>query len=636
MPRPGRLGQLVDELKRRKVFRAAALYLAAAFILLQVADLVFQAEFMPAWGYSAIVLLAGLGLPVALVLAWAFDWTPEGVRRSEGTATQARTDQGTIRLARLILVLVVVAATGAAGLVAWDGLVRPAREEGTVAAVPASSLDPLRIAVLYLENRTRQDSLDYLARGLTEGLIHELGRVDSLTVASRNAVETVLTGRMSVDALMTQLGAGTYVDGTLSRAGNELRVNLQLVDARTGYQLSTHSLARPVGEALALRDTLVTELSEAVRRRLGVEVRARSLRAAGVSEASWTQLQRAERIVDDASALWDRGRDALETALDRADSLLARAETGSPGWVEPILARGWLEHTRARFVSEIPGQLAAPPVRRGLDHAERALATGPGDRPAALELRGTLRSGLALRLEPGAEQDRMLRRAEEDLAAAVEARPGLARAWWELSEVLRRRGDFDRSLEAAERALREDAFLEEAHRVYRQLFYTAFEQEQHARAAHWCAEGHRRFPGRPDLILCRVLVLATVDTIPPDPAAVAATADTLVRAVSPADSAAWRSYATMQQAKVYARAGMVDSAEALIRRAHGGNTQTWLRYDEAHARLLLDQRDSALALLRADLATQPDRGEYWVRDWWLRDLWTDPRFLEMVEPLDDD
>ncbi|NIU76409.1 MAG: hypothetical protein GWN71_23465, partial [Gammaproteobacteria bacterium] len=265
-----------------------------------------------------------------------------------------------------------------------------------------------------------------------------------------------------------------------------------------------------------------------------------------------------------------------------------------------------------------------------LGHAERALVMRPGNRPAALELRGTLRRALAETMEEADSRVRMLRLARDDLTRAVEAHPHLARAWWNLSEVLRLRGEFDASLRAAERALAEDAFLEDARQVYRQLFYTAFEQEQNERAARWCAEGRRRFPHTADLILCRLLILATVDTIPPDPGAVAAVADTVVRNVAPADSGAWRAYVDMQLAKTFARAGQADSAEAYIGRAHGGAFQAWLGYDEAHTRLLLGQRDSALVLLAGYLEIQPGRAEYWPRDWWLRDLWTDPRFRELL------
>lgn len=633
MNRPGRLHALLEELTRRRVIRTAALYLAGAFLVLQAADLVFQAEFFPGWAYSATVLLAGLGFPIALVLAWAFDWTPEGVRRSdEGIGTRGSTDTGTVRLARMLLAVVVIAVTAGTGLYAWDGLLRPS--SGVVAvgdrASGTSDLDPLRIAVLYLDNRTREDSLDYLAHGLTDGLITALGGVESVSVASRNAVRAVAEGRRTVDALMTELGAGTYVDGTLSRAGDELRVDVQLVDARTGYALSTHTLSRPASAPLALRDTLVVELSEALRRRLGVEVRARTLAAAGVTEHSWILVQRADRILDEVGELWDSGPEAAHAALDRADSLLAEAETGSGQWVVPVLRRGWLEYVRSRYETTTPGDVAATPALRGLGHAERALVMRPGNHAAALELRGTLRSSLATTMEEKAARDRMLRLAREDLTRAVDEHPHLARAWWNLSEVYRLQGEFDLSLRAAERALAEDAFLEDALQIYRQLFYTAFEQEQNDRAARWCAEGRRRFPHRGDMILCQLLILATVDTIAPEPATIAAIADTLVRSVPPGDSGAWRAYADMQLAKTYARAGRTDSAEALIHRAHGGAFQAWLGYDEAHARLLLGQRDSALTLLAGYLEMQPDRAGYWSRDWWLRDLWTDPRFLDLI------
>lgn len=116
----------------------------------------------------------------------------------------------------------------------------------------------------------------------------------------------------------------------------------------------------------------------------------------------------------------------------------------------------------------------------------------------------------------------------------------------------------------------------------------------------------------------------------PDAARARGLADTLVIMSAEQDRAAYRAYADMQLAKVYARAGEPDSARVLIRRAHGDGFQLWLAYDEAHARLLLGEPNRALDLLSQYAERNPQRLSYWPRDWWLRDLWNHPGFERLV------
>jgi len=635
---PSRIRQLVDELKRRRVLRTGGVYLAGAFVVLQVADLVLQAEFFPAWSYDAAVLLTGLGLPVALVLAWAFDITPSGIRRAdaEDGAADVSTAEGRAfrRTVRLALAMVVVAAAGGTGFILWDDVTRAGRpDRGRTAAVADASGDPLRIAVLYLEDESRDRSLDYLARGLSEGLMAALGEVDTLQVVSRNAVRAARDGRVTVDELVDQLGVGTYVEGSLTRASEGIRVSANLVDASTRYTLSTHVVEMPAGDVFEIQDSLVTELSEALRRRLGVEINVRSLAAQGENVESWVLVQRAGRLLDEAPSLWERQPDQVLSALQRADSLLADAEALQPGWADPILQRGWLEWRRSRYAAELPGQGVEAPLRAAESHARRALGEGGG--AAARELRGVVRFDLAGAVEDPAERARLLALARSDLEEAVRENPALARAWWNLSEVLRMEGNVADAQRFAGRALEEDAFMEDAPLVYRQLFQTAFEAEDREGASLWCREGRRRFPSEADPVLCGLLIVATMAPAGPEsPAAALAISDTLVRVVPSADSSAWRMYADMQVAKAFARRGMADSADVYIARAHGGEYQSWLGYDEAHTRILLGQPDSALTLLRGYLEDRPERREYWPTDWWLRDLWDDPRFVGMTSSSD--
>lgn len=628
-----RAGLFFAELKRRRVYRVGALYLGGAFVILQGADLVVNALVVPAWLYPALVLAAIFGFPVALVLAWVFEITPEGIKRTRGPegggATQGLST-GELAL-RAVLAIAVLAVAAYGGRAAWNAQVSARSRVAPTTADPVlhEGLDPLRLAVLYLDDHTPGRELGYLADGLSEELSHDLAQVTALRLISRNAVRAARDGQISVDSLVRALRVGTYVEGSVVRSGEQVRVNVQLVDASTGEQLSAHRLERPLGELLSLRDSLALEISESLRRQLGIEIRRRAERSRARDAEAWTLVQRADRLSEDIPRTWAREPAAVPAALDRADSLLARSERLDAAWIEPTLRRAWLGRTRARYLAEVPGSATEPALRAALAHAERAMSRAPAD-PAVLEARGTLRADLARALGGGAERDSLVAGAETDLRAALRDAPDLARAWWVLSELVRQRGDLVESVQLAERALREDAFLAEAQDVVYQLYQTTFEIEDHARARTWCTEGRRRFPDRPNFILCQLLFIASVDSPPLDIARARRLADTVVLIAPQSDQPAWRAYTDMQLAKVFARAGRPDSAETLIARAHGETFQAWLGYDEAHARLLLGQPGRALELLSGYLERRPDRREYWGRDWWLRDLWDDARFKQML------
>lgn len=517
-------------MRRRHVIRVAWMYAVAAFALLQFADLLVPTLFSERT-YTILVVLTICAFPVALVTAWAFEITPDGIKRDHSLAETSPYSRRYVAVfARLALVLMVVGASAAAGWVVWR------RSESRLGAEPAavsdrsfaSDLDPRRIAVLYFDDHSPARNLGYLADGLTEELIHRLAAIDTLDVISRNGVRPVRDGRVTVDSLVRELGVGTYVEGSVTQSGERLRVRAQLVDAAAGSQLSSHSFDRPLGELFALQDSLADEVAASLRRRLGVEVTAKREREQAGSVEAWTLVRRAKQISSDVRDLWDSDAAAAARGLERADSLLARAEALDPGWTGPILYRGWLAHTRAGYATAQPGLFADEPLRDAVGHADRALALAP-ENAEALELRGTARYELwdATAAE-GPDAERLLELAEADLRAATQRDPSRAQAWWTLSEVLRQRTRFEESRRFAARALEEDAFLENASEIINQLFHTSFELEDHGEARRWCAEGKHRFPNAVNFRICELLIVATADDKEPDIERARGMADTLV------------------------------------------------------------------------------------------------------------
>lgn len=617
-----RFRQLLKEFRRRSVYRVGAMYLAAAFVLLQGASLLLPARLIGDGTYRLLTFAAVLGFPLALALAWAFDITPDGIRRAEGGPPLSRA----LRWTLVVSVVIIIAGAGAA---AWNIVPAGVDDADTGSRLPPSPADPSRIAVLYFDDHSPGRDLGYLADGLTEDLIRDLALSPVLSVASRNSVRQFRGGAVSTDSLRQLLDVGSYIGGSVTRSGDWIRVSAQLIDATSGMHLATHMIERPMRELFSLQDTLVEQVSQAIRQRLGLEVRARQRRSETNSLEAWTLVQRARELDSRMSSIWRDSPEAALATIAHVDSMLLTAARLDPDWHRPALLLGWNERRRAAFTSEIPGTLVQEPLALGLVHAETALRQSMEDRSEALELRGVLRFELS-RLSSEEARDTLRRGAEADLRSATLDNPRLARAWWALSELLRETGRFDEARADAVRALQVDAYLEEAADIIQRLFHTAFEQRNHREARRWCDNGRGRFPTNQNFVICQLLIVATAADVPPDVALARALGDSLEWISAPADQPLYRAYSDMQLAKVFARRGERDSAHAAIARAHGAEFQAWLGYDEAHTRLMLGERVRALDLLDAYLELRPDRREYWPTDWWLETVWEDERFIAMI------
>ncbi|HET7461051.1 MAG TPA: BTAD domain-containing putative transcriptional regulator, partial [Longimicrobium sp.] len=198
-----------------------------------------------------------------------------------GSRAAARRSGPLVVLAGLVL--------AAAGLI--PGLARPRAEPH------AAGYDARRIAVLYFDDDSPAGDLDYLARGLTETLIHELGQVEALEVISRNGVKPYRRSALPFDSMVADLRVGSVVEGSVQRSGDSVRVTVQLVDAATKTQLESRTLKHPMAGVFTLEEAVAREVSSFLRRRLGREVRLRETRAGTRSEAAWRLLWQAREVL---------------------------------------------------------------------------------------------------------------------------------------------------------------------------------------------------------------------------------------------------------------------------------------------------------------------------------------------------
>jgi len=270
---------LFEELKRRNVFKVAFLYVVAAWLTLQVADLLFEALELPASWLRLVLALLILGFPFALIFSWVFEMTPEGLKREKdvdrATSVTAHTGK---KINLLIAVLLVIAI----GVVVIDRLIpeAPAPEE-TVAEEPAATApaDPSAlvaekfapapnrsIAVLPFANMSGDEENEYFADGLSEEILNFLAGVPDLQVTARTSSFQFKGKNMDVREVAEALNAARILEGSVRRSGDRARITAQLIRASDGYHLWSETYDRTLNDTFEVQ----TDIAESVTRALGV------------------------------------------------------------------------------------------------------------------------------------------------------------------------------------------------------------------------------------------------------------------------------------------------------------------------------------------------------------------------------
>lgn len=634
MKLPSRLASFIRELKRRRVLQACVVYATGGFVAVQVATNVFPPLGFEPWTQTLVVVVAIAGFPVVAAVWWAFRITPEGIRRTveldeEAEVVQAR---GTPWVA-LGMVAVVAIASAGIGWAAWGLWLDPGPEARAASEADArseASLLPTKVAVLPFEDGSPDGSLDRVARGLSRDLHHQLGQVDALDLVSDLGTRPYGNSELAVDSLARALNAGSLVTGTVERIGERIRLRVQLVDGHSGTTLMNTEFTRPRDSVLVLRDDLVEAAVRQLRRELGEEDELERTRGSTPHLRAWELYHEAEGTVQEADSLRYSG--AYELAgrfYDRADSLYRAVRRIDDAWLAPRIARGWVAFKRARLGGARIDATDPEPLWVGMEISDRILADRPGN-AAALELRGVLRSWL-YQVEAVDSMEALLRSAEEDLRAAVTEDPDRARAWAELAEVLRAKGQFEEARTAWKKAREADAFLTNEGDVLRLGAHLALELGELETALELAAEGQRRYPRSAAYTQIQLLAY-TMDGAPQ------VSPDSLWDVLREFEE---RMGGDVPMARIWvaaalARFGLADSARSVLDRANAGaeggdQYRAYLAYYETKVWLNLGDTARALSQLR-DVMEQSDffSEEYVAEDPWWRSLHGDSAFQALV------
>ncbi len=261
---PGAQGyqRFLAELKRRHVFRIAAVYGGVGFVIMQAADVFIPALHLPPWIMSAVAFLVILGFPVAILIAWAFELTPEGLKKTEDAssdeldaiAAQSVGRRWPIGLAALAGVILI-------GLSAWWLATGRIRGTGTYDS----------IAVLPFANLSDNEELEYFSDGLSEELLNALAGVEDLRVAARTSSFAFKGTNADIRTIADSLGVETVLEGSVRRSGDQVRITVQLIDAEHGFHLWSNEYDRGLEDVFATQDEIASAVTTALLPRLKAE-----------------------------------------------------------------------------------------------------------------------------------------------------------------------------------------------------------------------------------------------------------------------------------------------------------------------------------------------------------------------------
>ena len=248
------------ELKRRRVFRVMAVYGAVAFVVLQVADIVLPGLGLPEWTITLILALTLLGFPLVIVLAWAFEMSPEGVRRTIEAAPGELTE-----------IITAPASTrwpaGALALVGMSVLLGGAWYVGRQSAQavgpdPAAEVSAASIAVLPFVNMSSDPEQEYFSDGISEEVLNLLARIPELRVTSRSSAFSFKGEDLEIPEIARRLRVAHVLEGSVRKSGDQVRITAQLIDARTDTHMWSETWDRTLDDIFMIQDEIAGDVAE--------------------------------------------------------------------------------------------------------------------------------------------------------------------------------------------------------------------------------------------------------------------------------------------------------------------------------------------------------------------------------------
>src|SRR5947209_3953545 len=424
---------LFAELKRRNVYKVAVAYAVVGWVIAQIATQIFPFLEIPNWVVRLVIVLIAIGFPIALVIAWAFEATPEGIKRTE-VADAMPTTRNHKRHAWIYIVI--VGAAFSIGLIFIGRYTARNTAGGTRAEAATGSLIPQKsIAVLPFENLSDDKGAAYFADGIQDEILTKLASIADLKVISRTSTARYKSKPEDLRTVSQQLGVATVLEGSVQKAGDKVRVNVQLIDAKADSHLWAKTYDRNLADVVAVKSEVAEESADSLKAKLS-PTEANTLATAPTKDTAAYDLflkgEYEERLADsslkaesfDQAAAWYRQAIARDPNFALAIARL----------VQNRIARHW-------FIE----QMSEAELTQVRSMAEQAVALAPNLAQVHVALGQFYYHGY-----------RQYEQALAEFERALQLQPNSSTALEYSGYVHRRQGQWARCLDELKRALEQD------------------------------------------------------------------------------------------------------------------------------------------------------------------------------------
>src|SRR4029453_15203959 len=346
-----------EELQRRKVSRVAAAYIVAAGFLIQIASAVFPAWELPNWSFRLVIALLLIGFPIALILAWAYDITAQGIQITPQTGTHRRRNL-------ILLIVAAVIVSAAAGFFLLPRAVWRKVDKS--------------VAVLPFQNLSSDPENAYFANGIRGEVLTRLAKIADLKVISRASTQQYQSQPGNLAEIARQLGVANILEGSVQKASNQVRVNVHLVNVQTGSQLWAETYDRKLSDIFVVESEIAKGIAESLQAKLtgreeqalaanptnnpeaydaylrGLAFEARSNYSSDARFKAIDFYERAVQLDPNFALAWARlsrmhaflyfGADRTATRRDGAKGALDTAQKLQPNSPETLLALGYYQY----------------------------------------------------------------------------------------------------------------------------------------------------------------------------------------------------------------------------------------------------------------------------------------------------
>jgi TolB-like protein/tetratricopeptide (TPR) repeat protein len=404
---------VISELKRRNVLRMAALYVVAAWLVMQVVGVLIDLGTLPQWVGPFVLPLLLVGFPIALVLSWFYEITPEGIARDEDVV---RTEALAQVKGRRVDFIVIALLAAAVILFAYD--------KWWIGPPPEKS-----VAVLPFLNMSDDPEQGYFSDGITEELLNVLAKFPDLKVAARQSSFVFKDKDLPVAEIGRQLNVAHVVEGSVRKSGTRLRITAQLINAEDGYHLWSDTFDRELEDVFAIQDEIAREIGSALRIEFGMAGGAKS--KPSVIQAA--DIDAYDVYLEGRNLVHQRDPDSLAKAVGHFERALRLDANFAPAHAQLAIA--------AMLEVQVGSRLAEDARLVAVPHIERAMELEP-------ELSEAHGASALLALDKH-DPETAIQRAEQALAL----NPSYSDALTWMAIALEQLGRYEESFEAYRKVL---------------------------------------------------------------------------------------------------------------------------------------------------------------------------------------